>query len=378
MSEFIQPGEDMAAKVMRQLGRAMQPMLTNFTVELPAAVSSVLAFPVAPTQSRPLYTGSRLTMYFVLKSSGLVPLPDSVDAALVAEGPDGAMRWPITIDLRSYNGPSGRDAASTMLSPTIHCTGRMIHSAAARCRIRDLEGSESGKNEAVALGQAYGVVSKWTSLLAVEKRDGVDATVGAMEPVPSAPPAFGYNALSTAVPFGFGASGGGGMLGAPASGGSMYGAPFASSYMGHAASVPQSFGASMSFGAPMPCAVPMANPFGATSPCYSPSSPASSSPSPQMFGSLGTSRSGRGATWGASNSESAQPRMRRAGELVGGPSILSHSLKRRADGCRAADADLFSDMASASGFDAFGFVGSVGSASAPVPPPPQGECIISR
>jgi hypothetical protein len=68
-SELIVSASDaMEAKVVRQLGRAMQPLLTNVGVEW-GPLTPLLKFPSAPAVCKPLYVGSRAVLFAVLDSS---------------------------------------------------------------------------------------------------------------------------------------------------------------------------------------------------------------------------------------------------------------------------------------------------------------------
>ena len=202
-AEFIQPGEDMAMKVTRQLTRVMQLVLENVTVEWPEELKALLAFPVAPAVVPPLYAGSRLSLYAVLKrTNGTIGLPSRATVQVVAAGSAGEVSWPIDVDF-AYGG--GRPLRGAALGSVVYTSGGAVHAAAAKARIRDLEtgsvvashpSSVTARDEAVALGTSYGVVGKWTSMLAVEVREGEGERV--------------LSSLST--PHGEGASSGGGVF----------------------------------------------------------------------------------------------------------------------------------------------------------------------
>ncbi len=83
---------------------------------------------------------------------------------VTAMGPDGPLTWALNISLSgegaggsvagtSAVGVSGTGAGGGCVLGAMHrCSGRLVHTAASRARIRDLEGEgEGGKNEAVSL-----------------------------------------------------------------------------------------------------------------------------------------------------------------------------------------------------------------------------------
>ena len=67
----------------------VQPILTSPSVDW-GALSAFLVHPVAPARLKPLYPGSRCTMYGVLR--GTADLPDSAVVTVTANGPDGPLR----------------------------------------------------------------------------------------------------------------------------------------------------------------------------------------------------------------------------------------------------------------------------------------------
>lgn len=65
-SEFIVSNTDgMEAKVLRQLTRALQPLLTHVRVDW-GSLKPLLKFPSAPAAAGPLYSGSRAVLFAVL------------------------------------------------------------------------------------------------------------------------------------------------------------------------------------------------------------------------------------------------------------------------------------------------------------------------
>jgi Ca-activated chloride channel homolog len=159
-AEFIFPGERIEPKVVRQLGRLLSPALTNVRVEWGG-----LDVTQAPGRVPPVFAGGRLLVYGLLR--GAATQPGTV--RLRAEGPSG----PLSFDVR--------------LDPREARAGSVVATLAARVRIRELEegpewlasrGSrQRGRKataataEIVALAVRYGLVSRETSYVAIERRD---------------------------------------------------------------------------------------------------------------------------------------------------------------------------------------------------------------
>ncbi len=126
-SEFITPTEDLEAKVMRQLKRALQPALTNVHLDW-GDIKDVVQ---APTKLRTLFNGDRLLVY------GFLQKPQEGTVTLKANAPNG--------DAVNF---------SAKLEPKNSRTGRLINVLAAATRIRDLE-EEGAADEIVRLGTTY-------------------------------------------------------------------------------------------------------------------------------------------------------------------------------------------------------------------------------
>ena len=147
-------------QVVRQLARAMQPVLTDVAVDW-GVLTPLLAYPSAPARTLPLYTGGRQLLFGVFNTGEGVTVPSSRSSVTVsAKGPDGVMTWRAEVALDAGNdavfaSESAVELGSltTMIGGTLHCRGRLVHTAAARARIRDLEAlaGDSGRNDAVAL-----------------------------------------------------------------------------------------------------------------------------------------------------------------------------------------------------------------------------------
>ena len=158
-AEFIYPGERIEPKVVRQFGRLLSPALHDVTVEWTgASVTSM------PSRVPPVFAGGRLLVYGFPKTS---------------ERP-GAVRM-------SAKGPSSPIAFEVQLADAPIAHGKSIATLAARARIRELEeGGEwlaargsrqkerkgnSVSKEIIELSIRYGLISRETSFVAVERRE---------------------------------------------------------------------------------------------------------------------------------------------------------------------------------------------------------------
>ncbi len=62
---IVNAGDAMEAKVVRQVDRALQPLLTDVTVDW-GGLAPLLQFPAAPAACRLLYLGSRAVLFAVV------------------------------------------------------------------------------------------------------------------------------------------------------------------------------------------------------------------------------------------------------------------------------------------------------------------------
>lgn len=160
-AEFIAPGERVEGKVLRQLSRALSAALTDVTVDWGG-----LAVEQAPHLAPPVFDGGRVLVFARLDA------PQPATVRLKAKGPDGALELALSIE------------------PSSAVEGSLLATLWARRRIRDLEegvsalhlahgsrqerakpSSDLVKDAVVRLGTAYGLVSRYTSYVAVEERE---------------------------------------------------------------------------------------------------------------------------------------------------------------------------------------------------------------
>jgi hypothetical protein len=157
-AEFIYPGERIEPKVLRQLARLLSPALTDVHVDWRGGRVTQ-----APVKIPPVFAGGRLVVYGFVKGNR----PTSV--RLTANGPAGPLSFDVSVTGASVE------------------AGRTVATLAARARIRELEegsdwlsahGSQqkdrkasSAKNEIIALSVRYGLMSRETSFVAIERRE---------------------------------------------------------------------------------------------------------------------------------------------------------------------------------------------------------------
>ena len=158
-AEFIYPGERIEPKVVRQFGRLLSPALHDVTVEwIGPPVTSM------PTRVPPVFAGGRLLIYGLPKTQ---ERPAAV--RLSAKGPSS----PLSFEVR--------------LADVRVAQGKSVATLAARARIRELEeGGEwlatrgsrqkekksgSATKEIIELSVRYGLISRETSFVAVERRE---------------------------------------------------------------------------------------------------------------------------------------------------------------------------------------------------------------
>jgi len=158
--EFIVSGQAMEEKVMRQLSRAMQPSLSNMTIDW-----AQLKVAQGPFRLPPLFLGGRLVVYAFLQNGSET---ERGEVTLTAQSALKPWECKMSIDFGEAD------------------DGDLLHKLAAKTLIRDLEegrsymhNNEGGvirekgdpTEETIRLSISYGILSKLTSFVAVEERD---------------------------------------------------------------------------------------------------------------------------------------------------------------------------------------------------------------
>jgi Ca-activated chloride channel family protein len=173
LAEFIYPGERIEAKVMRQFNRLLSPAIGDVHVRW----GDLDATPVC-TDLPPVFGGERLVTYAFLADVRATTVEVS------ARGSRGDVAFQAPIDVANVS------------------AGRTLAILAARRRIRELEehaeslnqfGSKQPgrtgdrrRDEIIRLSTTYGIVSRYTSFVAVEDREGAAATELALRRIPIA------------------------------------------------------------------------------------------------------------------------------------------------------------------------------------------------
>jgi vault protein inter-alpha-trypsin-like protein/VWA domain-containing protein len=165
-AELIYPGERIEPKVIRLFGRLLSPTLADVRVEWDG-----LAVTQIPTVVPPAFAMGRVVIYGFVRGDideGRLKT-DPAKATLTAIGPGGPVRFDVPVDLSRAT------------------AGRTVATLAARARIRELEESpewtmsrgsrqrdrktSAVRQEIVELSTRYGVISRETSFVAIERRD---------------------------------------------------------------------------------------------------------------------------------------------------------------------------------------------------------------
>ena len=161
-AEFIHPGERIEPKVVRQFARLLSPALTDVR-----ASWGGLDATQAPAVIPPVFAGGRLLLYAFVKEVSTGRTPTKLQ--LTATSPSG----PVTFDVE--------------FDPSRIVEGRTVATLTARARIRELEespewtsarGSRQRERKAtgvsreiVELSLRYGLISRETSFVAIERRE---------------------------------------------------------------------------------------------------------------------------------------------------------------------------------------------------------------
>jgi hypothetical protein len=161
-AEFIYPGERIEPKVVRQFGRLLSPSLTDVRMDWGG-----LDVTQAPASVPPVFAGGRLLVFGLAKREGAIGGPAVV--RLTAASPSGAIAFEVPVN------------------PARVIPGRAVAVLAARARIRELEESPEwtaargsrqvrrkttdATQEIIALAIKYGLISRETSYVAIERRE---------------------------------------------------------------------------------------------------------------------------------------------------------------------------------------------------------------
>ena len=158
-AEFIYPGERIEPKVVRQFGRLLSPALHDVQVEwIGAPVTSM------PMRVPPVFAGGRLLLYGLPKTN---ERPAGV--RLSARGPSSPLSFEVRLaDARVAHGKSVATLAARTRIRELEEGGEWL--AAPGSRQKERKGSTVSK-EIIELSTRYGLISRETSFVAVERRE---------------------------------------------------------------------------------------------------------------------------------------------------------------------------------------------------------------
>lgn len=161
-AEFISPGERMEGKVMRQLKRALVPALTQVQIDW----GSLKNVKQAPYRVPPAFADGRVLAYGVFQKA---PKSGATEIVLRAKSPEGdvAFSVPLSFEDKKYGNLIATLAARTLLRDLEEGASALHERGSLQRRL----GKDRVKEEAVRLGVRYGLASRWTSFVAVEKRE---------------------------------------------------------------------------------------------------------------------------------------------------------------------------------------------------------------
>jgi len=154
LPSFSSYGEDIAAKVMRQLKQAVQPCIHDVKIDWSPGKVQKEESNQAPLQAPPIYDGARMIVYKLWSSSE--DLTDKVK--IVAKTPEGDLSLDIKIDNKSVK------------------EGDLLHKMFARKMIQELEENFERKEPSevksliTELGMKYGLGTQHTSFVAVDEK----------------------------------------------------------------------------------------------------------------------------------------------------------------------------------------------------------------
>ncbi|KAL6055822.1 von Willebrand factor A domain-containing protein 5A [Balamuthia mandrillaris] len=166
-AEFVASGERLESKVLRQLKRALQPILKNVSIEW----GELKLKRQTPQPLPPIFHGQSLVVFALLEDDGDDSHLFSGKASVVLKASTGEKELEFALPLGKQD----------------NCQGNIIHRFAARSIVQDLEGllarssdsAEQVKDEVIRLATSYGLVTKYTSFVAIAEGD--EAAEGTMK-----------------------------------------------------------------------------------------------------------------------------------------------------------------------------------------------------
>jgi Ca-activated chloride channel family protein len=158
-AEFIAPGERAEAKVLRHFARVLAPAVTDVQVDWGG-----LDVRMAPSTVPAVFGGDRLVVY------GWPQTKRAATATLSGHTARGPVSFQVRVDPeRATAGTTLATLAARTLIRELEDSPEWIESRGSRQRERR---TSRAKDEIVRLAQAYGLASRETSFVAVERREG--------------------------------------------------------------------------------------------------------------------------------------------------------------------------------------------------------------
>ncbi|GAM24128.1 hypothetical protein SAMD00019534_073030 [Acytostelium subglobosum LB1] len=190
--EFINDNAQMETQVMKLMSIAMEPTISNIQVDWDG-----LEVVQAPANIRPLFNNERMMIYALVKSE---PTTLNKSIKITADGPTGqTLSYEVAVDFAQAQRSSDS-----------------LHTLSAALAIRDLEEKERKqpktkqecKDQIVALGKKYHLISKHTSFVVVSESS--TPTEDTMVVVDVKPTSTANNSMYRGAPGGGGGGGRGG------------------------------------------------------------------------------------------------------------------------------------------------------------------------
>ncbi|CAM9117740.1 unnamed protein product [Phaeothamnion confervicola] len=149
-AEFIADarGEAVQTKMMRLVGRALQPTITGAVVDY----GSLPVSRTAPRRPPPIYAGTRTLLFGLLRPSEAASAAVFGGASVTVrmQGPDGEIVQMVRL-MQPWDGDADADAGAV--------ASRLLHACAVRVMLRDLEDDEEAENAGGAAGAHEGADS---------------------------------------------------------------------------------------------------------------------------------------------------------------------------------------------------------------------------
>lgn len=157
-AEFIHPGERIEPKIVRQFARLLSPAVRDIKIEWVDAPVTAM-----PANVPPVFAGSRLLVY------GFPRAARPAAVRLSAMGPSGPLSFEVGVaDVQAVAGKSVATLAARARIRELEEGGEWLASRGSRQKERK---QTTVSKEIIELSVRYGLISRETSFVAVERRD---------------------------------------------------------------------------------------------------------------------------------------------------------------------------------------------------------------